>query len=522
MTATYVFEDATRESAMARIAVQGPAGSGKTKTAIRIAEGLAQGGIIAIADTERRSALKYAPVPGRPDLGGHVFKHLPMDNHDPRNLIGVVEAAEAAGVKVLIVDSWSHFWNGNDGLLSIVDEAGSANRGGSFGGWKVGNKVEQDMLNAILNFRGHLIVTMRTKTDYVMEGKTVHKVGVKTVQREGAEYEVDVVLDMVDRVATVTKTRYDGLDGAVIERPGPEVGEKILEELGHGVDRFQLTIDELNGPGLTLDRLLQLQTLAHKRRFLTTSVARPDGGTVKLSDLFTARLGAIVAALLADPALTYNGALDLHQRALQGGWGNVPYSVDGDEPTPLINIIKARGQQLSPVRSVPQPDAPAACGDQAEDEARHLTDTELAAAAASGHPEVEAAAHAVMDAREHAERASYDGTGTAAEPDDGSSVPDPDGPSAPPQLRNINNLFAQLDMGGDENRGRRLTAAALLIQRARPLERLNDLTYGEAEGVLTHLFVLESSGPDGLRDHLNDLLQRAKAPTGAPAGAKAA
>lgn len=284
---TFTFAPATRETARARIGLQGPAGSGKTKTALRLAKGLAQGGPIGLADTERGSALKYAPVPGRPDLGGHVFGHLPMDRHDPRDLIKVVRAAEEAKLAVLIVDSWSHFWNGRGGLLEIVEEAGSQKgAGGTFGGWRTGNPIEQEMLDALLNFRGHLIVTMRTKGDYVIEGKKVTKVGVKAVQRDGAEYELDVVMDMVEGTATVTKTRYEPLNGQIIHHPGEDIAEVILEQLGQGVDPVQAIVDELVREGLTYDRAVELHHQAEARRLLGADLLHPKTGQPgKLGDL---------------------------------------------------------------------------------------------------------------------------------------------------------------------------------------------------------------------------------------------
>jgi len=284
---TFTFAPATREQARARIGLQGPAGSGKTKTALRIAEGLAQGGQIGLADTERGSALKYAIVPGKPELGGHVFGHLPMDRHDPRDLIKVVRAAEEAGLAVLIVDSWSHFWNGRGGLLEIVEQAGSkSGSGGSFGAWREANPIEQEMLDAMLNFRGHLIVTMRTKGDYVIEGKKVTKVGVKAVQREGAEYELDVVMDMVEGTATVTKTRYEPLNGQVIHHPGEDVAELILEQLGQGVDTVQTIVDELVNEGLTYERALELHGHAKARNLLGSDLLHPvSGAPTNLGDL---------------------------------------------------------------------------------------------------------------------------------------------------------------------------------------------------------------------------------------------
>ncbi|MET8765516.1 AAA family ATPase [Streptomyces sp. NPDC004658] len=320
---TFSFTPATRETARARIGIQGPAGSGKTKSALRIAEGLAQGGTIGLVDTERRSALKYAPVPGRPELGGHAFGHMPMDTHDPRNLIQAVHAAEAAGIAVLIVDSWSHFWNGRGGLLSIVEETGAKARGGTFGAWKDANPIEQDMLDAMLNFAGHLIVTMRTKNDYVIEGKTVTKVGTKAVQREGAEYELDVVMDMVQGTATITKTRYEPLEGMVIHHPGEDVAELILEQLGQGVDPVQVIVDELTGEGLTYERALELHARAKARNLLGSGHLHPVTGA----------------------------------------------------PTTLEALIREYGQAVKPVTTgVTAPSAPAA-------------DAEAAAAAYSGDPE---------------------------------------------------------------------------------------------------------------------------------------
>ncbi|MFI2610653.1 AAA family ATPase [Kitasatospora sp. NPDC018619] len=278
----FSFQPATREQAKARIALQGPGGSGKTKSALRIAEGLAQGGTIGVVDTERGSALKYAPVPGRPDLGGHTFGHLPLAVCSPENLIAVVAAAEQARVAVLIIDSWSHFWAGKGGLLARVDQESKkpGHFGGSYTAWAPVNELEQTMLDALLGFPGHVIVTMRTKNDYEMTGSKVTKVGVKTVQREGAEYEVDVVIDMVEGTGTVTKTRYEPLNGLTVHHPGEALAETILEQLGAGVDPVQQILDELFADGMTYLGALELHARAKARSLLAASAARPDTGEV--------------------------------------------------------------------------------------------------------------------------------------------------------------------------------------------------------------------------------------------------
>ncbi|MFJ8224911.1 AAA family ATPase [Streptomyces griseus] len=277
---TFSFAPATRETARARIALQGPGGSGKTKTGLRFAEKFANGGAIGVIDTERGSALKYAPVPGRPDLGGHEFMHLPMAFCSPENLIAAVRAAEEARIAVLFVDSWSHFWAGKGGLLARVEEESkkSSNRGGKFTAWAPVNDLEQDMLDALLNFPGHVIVSMRTKNDYSMEGKNVTKVGVKTVQREGSEYEFDVVIDMIEGTGTVTKTRYEPLYNASVHHPGEDFAEVILEQLGQGVDPVQAIADELVADTLTYPRALELHARAKARNLLGADVLHPKTG----------------------------------------------------------------------------------------------------------------------------------------------------------------------------------------------------------------------------------------------------
>jgi hypothetical protein len=283
---TFTFAPATRETARARIALQGPGGSGKTKTALRMAEELAQGGLIGVVDSERGSALKYAPVPGRPDIEAHEFVHLPMAFCSPENLIAAVNSAIEARIAVLIIDSWSHYWAGKGGLLARVEEEGKKISGGKFSAWGPVNEMEQDMLDALLNFPGHVIVTMRTKNDYELSNGKVTKRGVKTVQREGAEYEVDVVIDMVEGTGTVTKTRYSALDGACVHHPGPDFAAAILEQLGQGVDPVQVIVDELVADGLTYDRALELHGQAKARNLLGSDLLHPKTGEpAKLGDL---------------------------------------------------------------------------------------------------------------------------------------------------------------------------------------------------------------------------------------------
>jgi hypothetical protein len=280
MTVTdFTFAPATREQVKARVALQGPAGSGKTKSALLLAETLAAGGTIGLIDTERGSARRYAPVPGRPDLGGHHFLHLPMDSYDPRDLQKAVQSAAAAGVDCLIVDSWSHFYAGKGGLLELVDGFGKkSGSAGTFGGWKEATPIEQETLDTLLRFPGHLICTLRTKNDYSLDGGKVTHHGVKVIQREGTEYEFDIIGSMVDGTVTFTKTRCPALTGAVYRHPGADVAEVILEWLGEGVGPQDI-MTELTAPELTAEQARELFKRARDWRLLEHLVQDPGTGT---------------------------------------------------------------------------------------------------------------------------------------------------------------------------------------------------------------------------------------------------
>ena len=96
------------------------------------------------------------------------------------------------------------------------------------------------MINAMTSYPGHVIVTMRTKTEWVIQDnergkKEPRRIGTKPEQREGIEYEFSVVADMdLDNVLTVTKTRVPPLKRAVVTEPGPDVAQTILDWLNDG------------------------------------------------------------------------------------------------------------------------------------------------------------------------------------------------------------------------------------------------------------------------------------------------
>lgn len=221
-----MFKKAVRESAKLRLALTGPAGSGKTFSSLQIAKGL--GGRIAMIDTERGSGALYANI-----CDYDVHRIDPP--FEPKKFLEGIKAAEDAGYDVLIIDSLSHAWAGDGGILTIHDRTAKALRN-SFDAWRETTPIHNQLVDAILASTCHIIVTLRTKTGYEVtseNGKTkVSKVGLAPIQREGLEYEFTVVLDLSTggHVATASKDRTGLFDGTRLT-PNPEVGKNLLSWL---------------------------------------------------------------------------------------------------------------------------------------------------------------------------------------------------------------------------------------------------------------------------------------------------
>jgi hypothetical protein len=244
-----------------RIALDGPAGSGKTFTALMQAclvlggsttefgaslsrrdNGMAR---IAVIDTERGSASKYAKYFASED-GNSAFDALNLARQDsgavePKDFIAAIDAARTYGYEAIIVDSLSHAWEGIlDQKDKVDDREKSKNKGftNSFANWREITPLHNRLIDAILNFPGHVFATMRTKVEYIQEkddktGKlAVKKVGLKPIQRDGVDYEFDIVLDMMDNIAYVGKSRCKELmEKGQVDKPAMNMAQILREWL---------------------------------------------------------------------------------------------------------------------------------------------------------------------------------------------------------------------------------------------------------------------------------------------------
>lgn len=228
------FKKASKSQSRLRLGLVGVSGSGKTFSALAVGTALAAHyeGRVALIDTEHGSASKYADR--------FNFDVLELVDFNPKNYIDAIKAASDY-YDVLIIDSLSHAWSGSGGVLEMVDNAAKRSQSNnSFTAWRDVTPLHNQLVEAIVGAPIHLIATMRSKTEYVLEkddrGKTTpRKVGMAPVQRDGLEYEFDLVGDMdTNNTLIISKSRIPALSCKVINKPGAELGDTLFAWLTDG------------------------------------------------------------------------------------------------------------------------------------------------------------------------------------------------------------------------------------------------------------------------------------------------
>jgi len=228
------FHKAERRKSKLRLAIAGPAGSGKTYSALQIAFGI--GGKIALIDTERGSAELYS------HLGAYDVCTVEAP-FEPSKYVAAIKEAEKLGYDIIITDSLSHAWSGTGGLLDTHGKI--ADRGGnSWTAWRKITPQHNELVEAMLQSTSHIIATMRSKMEYSQSEengkKTVKKIGLAPVQREGLEYEFTVFFDIdINHVSTASKDRTSLFDNKYFT-PSQETGIILINWLNNAPDAVPL------------------------------------------------------------------------------------------------------------------------------------------------------------------------------------------------------------------------------------------------------------------------------------------
>lgn len=156
--------------------------------------------------------------------------------------LAAIHEAEEEGYDILIIDSLSHAWSGEGGLLDVHSQlTRNMKNGNSYTAWNKITPWHNRLIESMLASSCHIIATMRTKTEYAMiqneKGKTeIQKVGLAPVQRDGMDYEFTIVFDLsMEHTVTVSKDRTSLFDRQVFSIT-QDTGKIIRKWLDSGAD----------------------------------------------------------------------------------------------------------------------------------------------------------------------------------------------------------------------------------------------------------------------------------------------
>lgn len=216
---------AQREKIKTSIMLTGVSGAGKTYGGLLLAKGMVDAEFpdmsedqkwqkIGVIDTEHnRSKLAIGVEYAEGQTIGN-FKHLDLSPpYTPDRYIKAIELMRKEDVVVIMIDSFTHAWAKEGGLLDIHHQVTENSRSkNSYTAWREVNPLEAKLHSAIFeNYDTHMICTTRAKQEYSMERNEVEKMeitklGLRPVQRDDVEYEFTLSL-LIDHnhVADVMK-----------------------------------------------------------------------------------------------------------------------------------------------------------------------------------------------------------------------------------------------------------------------------------------------------------------------------
>lgn len=246
-------QQAARHKAKIKMALQGASGSGKTFSSLLIASGLCNDwSKIVVIDTENGSSNLYA------HLGAFQVLTLTAP-FTPEKYIQAISICLKHQVEVIILDSISPEWEGPGGIL----DSHAQMTGNSFTNWSKVTPRHNAFIQAILQAPVHIIATLRTKQDYVLtekNGKVVpEKVGLKSIQRDGTDYEFTLVFDLdIKNHATASKDRTTLFFGHPEHKLSAATGKAILQWCNEGTAPLQVNMEERISDCRSIEELLAL------------------------------------------------------------------------------------------------------------------------------------------------------------------------------------------------------------------------------------------------------------------------
>lgn len=215
-----------RKKTKIKLALEGCSGSGKTYSGLLLSFGITNDwSKIAVIDTENGSSNLYS------NLGTYNVLSLQAP-FSPERYIEAITVCENAGIEVIFIDSLSHCWE-------YLLEYHASLQGNSYTAWGKITPRLNSLIQKILQSECHILTSLRTKQDYVLNeknGKMIpEKVGLKAIMRDGIDFEFTIVLDLdIKHYSKAGKDRTGLFMGKPEFIISADTGKRILQWCNSG------------------------------------------------------------------------------------------------------------------------------------------------------------------------------------------------------------------------------------------------------------------------------------------------
>jgi signal recognition particle GTPase len=223
---------AERGESKAIIGIAGVSGSGKTYTALKIARGMvSKASEIGFLDTENKRGSLYADILDGQFMIGDLYPPF-----SPKRYSDAIKEFQEAGVKVLVIDSVTHEWEGEGGCDDIANmKMGASN----MPNWVGAKREHKSFMNTLLQCNMNVIccIRAREKTDFKNPKQPV-SLGIQPVCEKNFMFEMTVSLLMEDegkkqrfmKLPQFLKEAFGSGNGYI----GEETGKKVIEWINTG------------------------------------------------------------------------------------------------------------------------------------------------------------------------------------------------------------------------------------------------------------------------------------------------
>ena len=236
------FERAERKQSHILVGLIGASGSGKTFSALKMADGMKQAELVkkvCMIDTEGGSGSLYDKLTE--------YDTARLDApFSPERYQDYIASAVSQGYDLIIIDSLSPAWEGVGGVLEIKDEA-AAKMKNDFAAWGQATPKHNRLIQSIVGAQCHFLITFRTRIEHSVEtgsdGKTkIRKLGTKPIQRDAVEYELTLSFDIDEEHKAVSKKDrtmlFDGKPSFTISE---DTGIMISNWVQSGADPYEIS-----------------------------------------------------------------------------------------------------------------------------------------------------------------------------------------------------------------------------------------------------------------------------------------